>query len=339
MTTKEEVKQLWRLCFDDSEAFIDLYFRLRYTDDVNMMVRHEGGLIAALQMLPYTLTFLYDEFEAAYISGACTHPDFRGKGIMGALLNDSFKAMAARHIPLSFLIPADEGLYEYYARFGYISAFFRQMHTVHLLELPAQNEVLMFEYTQVFSEEWFDYFVRIMSRRTNCIQHSQPDMMGILEDLSLANGQVVIARNAQHQVVGLLFAAASIKSVRVLEVVVDSESVQDALFQEIARFYKKDVLTYTTSASYSDTDVRFGMVRIIDAPVICTQYAKIVPDDEMEFVLADPEIQTNNAHYRLNGGKCVVSTTYSHDVPMLTIEQLSARLFNKNRLYMSLMLD
>ena len=27
---KEKVKALWKLCFDDSDQFIDMYFRLRY---------------------------------------------------------------------------------------------------------------------------------------------------------------------------------------------------------------------------------------------------------------------------------------------------------------------
>ena len=27
---KEKVKALWKLCFDDSDQFIDMYYRLRY---------------------------------------------------------------------------------------------------------------------------------------------------------------------------------------------------------------------------------------------------------------------------------------------------------------------
>lgn len=35
MIVKEQVKALWRICFQDSEEFIDLYFRLRYKNEVN----------------------------------------------------------------------------------------------------------------------------------------------------------------------------------------------------------------------------------------------------------------------------------------------------------------
>ena len=50
MTTKDEVKALWKLCFTDSDEFTDLYFDLRYKDDINMAVREEGKIISALQM-------------------------------------------------------------------------------------------------------------------------------------------------------------------------------------------------------------------------------------------------------------------------------------------------
>ena len=35
---KEKVKALWKLCFEDSEAFIEMYFRLRYNNEVNIAI-------------------------------------------------------------------------------------------------------------------------------------------------------------------------------------------------------------------------------------------------------------------------------------------------------------
>ena len=54
---REQVKSLWKLCFDDSEAFIELYFRLRYNNEVNLAIQSGEEVIAALQMLPYPMTF------------------------------------------------------------------------------------------------------------------------------------------------------------------------------------------------------------------------------------------------------------------------------------------
>lgn len=35
---KEKVKTLWSICFNDSKAFIDMYFRLRYKSNVNIAI-------------------------------------------------------------------------------------------------------------------------------------------------------------------------------------------------------------------------------------------------------------------------------------------------------------
>ena len=86
MTTKDEVKALWKLCFTDSDEFTDLYFDLRYKDDINMAVREEGKIISALQMISYPMTFCGETIATSYVSGACTHPDYRSHGAMRRLL-------------------------------------------------------------------------------------------------------------------------------------------------------------------------------------------------------------------------------------------------------------
>ena len=39
MMIKEQVKALWKICFDDSEEFVEMYFRLRYKTEVNVGLR------------------------------------------------------------------------------------------------------------------------------------------------------------------------------------------------------------------------------------------------------------------------------------------------------------
>ena len=38
---KEKVKALWKLCFDDSDQFIDMYFRLRYKSEINVVIERD----------------------------------------------------------------------------------------------------------------------------------------------------------------------------------------------------------------------------------------------------------------------------------------------------------
>jgi len=116
---REQVKSLWKLCFDDSEAFIELYFRLRYNNEVNLAIQSGEEVIAALQMLPYPMTFCGQTVPTSYISGACTHPDYRSKGVMRELLSQSFARMLRNGVLFSTLIPAEPWLFGYYAKAGY----------------------------------------------------------------------------------------------------------------------------------------------------------------------------------------------------------------------------
>lgn len=129
---KEQVKSLWKLCFDDSEAFIELYFRLRYNNEVNLAIQSGEEVIAALQMLPYPMTFCNKIVPTSYISGACTHPDYRAKGVMRELLSQSFARMLRNGVLFSTLIPAEPWLFGYYAKTGYTPAF-RISHKVFSL--------------------------------------------------------------------------------------------------------------------------------------------------------------------------------------------------------------
>ena len=45
MMLKEQVKALWKICFDDSEEFVEMYFRLRYKTEVNVAIQSGDCLL------------------------------------------------------------------------------------------------------------------------------------------------------------------------------------------------------------------------------------------------------------------------------------------------------
>ena len=103
---REKIKSLWKLCFNDSDEFTDMYFRLRYSNEVNIAIQSGEEVIAALQILPYPMTFGKSEIKTGYVSGACTHPDYRNRGAMRELLSQAFTRMLHNDMSISTLIPA-----------------------------------------------------------------------------------------------------------------------------------------------------------------------------------------------------------------------------------------
>ena len=132
---KEEVKELWHTCFTDSQEFIDLYFRMRYKEEENIAIMKDCKPVSALQMIPYPMTFYNKIWHTAYVSGACTHPDYRSKGVMRQLLSNAYQRMLREGIHLSTLIPAEPWLFDYYRSMGYAAVFGYTTHEVEVDEM------------------------------------------------------------------------------------------------------------------------------------------------------------------------------------------------------------
>ena len=107
---KQQIIDLWRLSFNDTEEFIRLYFDRVYKEENTLVIEKDGQVVSALQMLPYTMTYYGTEISVAYISGACTLPSMRGKGLMKQLMQKAFDEMKYRSVAVAALIPADPWL-------------------------------------------------------------------------------------------------------------------------------------------------------------------------------------------------------------------------------------
>ena len=120
------------------EAFISLYFDRVYKDENAMTIEKDGKIVSALQIVPYTMTYLGTEISVAYISGVCTAPEERGQGLMRQLLQETFEEMERREVAISALIPADPWLFDYYREQGYTEAFDYSVETYIRPNTPVQ---------------------------------------------------------------------------------------------------------------------------------------------------------------------------------------------------------
>ncbi len=121
--TEAAVRDMWRECFGDTEEFMEMYFSRKYRNQNTLIYFHGGRPAASLQMHPYRMTFYGHEVMLCYLSGICTLPRFRGHGFASALIREAHRESARRGALLTVLIPASEGLYGYYGRFGYEKVF------------------------------------------------------------------------------------------------------------------------------------------------------------------------------------------------------------------------
>lgn len=337
---KQQVKNLWKLCFNDSEEFIDMYFRLRYSKDVNIAIQSGEEVIAAMQMLPYPMTYGGGEINTSYVSGACTHPDYRGRGVMHELLSQAFTKMLVNNVAVSTLIPAEPWLFDYYARNGYAAVFNYVTKTFTATGTEEADGALILEPTTEYKEEVYEYLNRKLRERTCCIQHTEKDFRVILSDLQLAQGSIYTLNN-RGRIVALAVAYPTDNSQWYIgEIVSDTEGMRSLLLQRICRKLEVASLEILTPPVGNEAGRPLGMARIINAKTMLHLYAAAHPEMEANIYLTDEQVSANNGYYYLSGGKCMNSAKRlpgSHLA--LTIGELTEKIFAASSPYMSLMLN
>ena len=125
-----ELKQIWNASFPGDEAFADWFLQNAYTPE-NALVWEEGGAACAmLHLVPMRCRMHGREVKAAYVYAVATRPEFRGKGVAAALLQQAEALERARGTDMLMLVPQSAALFEYYRRQGFREALFRARRVI-----------------------------------------------------------------------------------------------------------------------------------------------------------------------------------------------------------------
>lgn len=354
---RQQTKELWRLCFDDAPSFVEMYFDMRYSDEVNSVLWQDGKVVAALQALPYVMTFGEEEVNMAYVSGACTHPFCRNRGLMRRLLAQAFGQMWRRGVEVSTLIPAEAWLFAYYAGAGYVplfhwkeeryggseatvSLFASDTTGQHDLALPA-GDGLRLQVNDDYRQEQWDYLWHRQKTHPCSVLHTTDDYNVILADLRLGAGRVYSLYRGSR-VVALALARPLENGIwRVDEAVADSLALRELLLRRIVGTEQIGELHLLRPALSSEAgSAPLGMGRIINAHALLKRYAAAHPGEKRCFVLHDDRLPLNNGCYCLSDGCCVKRTenaASTHEI--LSINELTRALFEPLNPAMSLMLN
>lgn len=79
---KEQLKNLWKICFGDSDKFINWYFDYRFLTQYTACVEKEGIIVNAMYSFPLHIRIRNKIMPCAILSGFSTLPEYRGKGYM-----------------------------------------------------------------------------------------------------------------------------------------------------------------------------------------------------------------------------------------------------------------
>lgn len=175
--TEASVREMWKTVFEDEDDYIDLYFSRKYKNENTLIYFEKGLAVASLQMNPYTLSFYGKKVPFYYLVGLCTLPEYQKKGYMSQLISKAHEVMCERGIPLSILVPAEDWLFDYYERFGYV----RVSDSTEKPLYPLKD--ILKQYPDM--EDSYQAFVHHFQSQDFCIQKDYLDFETIVDEYNI----------------------------------------------------------------------------------------------------------------------------------------------------------
>lgn len=130
--TLREVCEMWRRCFDDGD-FAEFYVRRRLDGKNMLLIYRDGRPVSMASFLPAVYSTKKGAIPVRYVYAVATLPEYRRQGLAEKIL---MCAAGLWDEPL-VLSPADEGLYRYYEKMGFVRCF--RSENVGARLVPAKN--------------------------------------------------------------------------------------------------------------------------------------------------------------------------------------------------------
>lgn len=179
-STKQAVRDMWKICFGDPDAYMDIYFNHKYRNENTLIYIQDQKPVASLQMLFFNFTFYGSEIPIAYLSGLCTLPYFRSRGYMKQLIIESYQVAKEREIPLMILVPQDKSVMSYYERFGFAQTFDPGIEA-----LPHLSKIMDASNGDIYKA--YENFNSLYRENDMTVQKSFADFEAIIEEGKLFN--------------------------------------------------------------------------------------------------------------------------------------------------------
>ncbi len=123
---KESLADLWHVVFGDDYSYINRIFDDEYKNDILCFSHIENGkAVSAFYLLKNTLRCDNYDYNGFYLYSAATLPEYRKMGLMSKLIHEALEYCKSEDVDFVSLVPANDGLYSYYNKFGFREAMYR----------------------------------------------------------------------------------------------------------------------------------------------------------------------------------------------------------------------
>jgi GNAT superfamily N-acetyltransferase len=263
---KQQIIDLWKTSFGDSDAFVKLWFDRIYKSEQTLVIEKRGRIVSALQIIPREMIYFGERIPAAYVCGVCTLPAERGKGCMTQLMHEAQRVMLERRFALATLVPSDEWLFGYYGRFGYATAFDLSVetHRPGSQTSPAATCRIAPSGPVTENDAVHRLYDLVQSARSCAVLHRANDLELARLDCLTDGGDCWVA-HIDGLPAGIAFTVPDADgTVFIKEITCDDPSSRNALIRFVMEYYRAHTARVRIPPEPASS-VPYGMARVLDA--------------------------------------------------------------------------
>ena len=307
----EELKNLYRRGFEqDSEAYVDYFFRHFATDENTVIYKEEGKIISAGYIVEKSAFLFGRSCTFPYLTALSTLPEYRGKGKIRFVIEKACDILRKRGYAYFGLYPFS---YSYYTRFGLQSI----CYACHSTVIGGQNYTV-----KGYEEQDFPIVKAIYDSMSKKFENRLlSDDKALKLKLEEYRGDGIECKLLYDQDECFAFAF------------VDGGRVDLYATTDIEKFARADCLKGCTYFDFFKSDSPYLQGRIIDAKAALFEYfSYLPPKNKVRLRVIDDMIKGNNICVEIEriGDKIVINdcdfaeTTYN-------IDELTKKIFTDFR--------
>lgn len=307
---RTQTRALRKECFPgETDDFLDIYFEDKYRDDRNL-TRHENArVVAAAQLLPYSMNFYGSIVHVGCVSGLCTHPDFRRRGHASSIVREAHRRLYRQGGILSFLIPGSDETRHFFER-PHHGAYWTSTFRVPVELKPAGTDVpdIAIEQPDEWGDELLTFYHQAIRQFPFALRCGTDDLFAAFSAAELQDGMVLVARR-RRRIVGLCVTAMEQERCYIREIVVADPRVQEAFVAYLCRRLGVDCIydrAATTGALKKSQP--YAMARVTNVVKFLKTVMLTHPGLEMHIgVDGDLDVPENNGNYLLRQGHLLIT--------------------------------
>ena len=136
----DELVYLWQTVFGDKEETIRYFLDNAVETGDIFAHKQDGKIVSAFYLVNSTLLSGNQEKKVKYLYAAATLPEYRKKGIMGEMIKYAREYLKQKNVDFIALCPADEKLYDYYEKLGFVTSFTDRIYTINNNDLDSYKK-------------------------------------------------------------------------------------------------------------------------------------------------------------------------------------------------------